>query len=147
MSQSPPDSVFRLLNEVGIVAQLSATLFERVMPEGMTLAQFTVLNHFVRLGGTRRPSDLASAFQVSRGTMTSTLSRLEAKGLVALSPDESDGRGRIVAITEAGRAMREDCIAALRPIMADIEARLGAQTIEAAIAPLVALRQDLDRRR
>jgi len=37
--QAPPsDSVFAVLNEIGICAQLSANAFERVMPEGMTLA-------------------------------------------------------------------------------------------------------------
>ena len=39
---------FRVMNEIGIISQLGATLFERVMPDGMTLAQFTVLNRFVQ---------------------------------------------------------------------------------------------------
>ncbi|MGH6951145.1 MAG: MarR family winged helix-turn-helix transcriptional regulator, partial [Vitreimonas sp.] len=64
---------FRALNEIGIINQLAQTIFERVMPAGMTLAQFIVLNHFVRLGGSRSPAELASAFQLTRATMTSTL--------------------------------------------------------------------------
>ncbi|MBN8945283.1 MAG: winged helix-turn-helix transcriptional regulator [Rhizobiales bacterium] len=142
---SPPtDLVFRVFNEIGIISQLSTTAFERVMPATMTLAQFTVLNHFVRLGGRRRPSDLARAFQVTKATMTSTLQRLEAKSLVASGADASDGRGRLVEITAAGRAMHEDCIGRLRPLLETIVSAVGETPFAAAIEPLVRLRQELD---
>src|SRR3712207_5255456 len=51
---------FRVFNEIGIIEQLSRTMFERVMPDGLTVPQFSVLNHFVRLGGERSPAQLAS---------------------------------------------------------------------------------------
>ncbi|KAA2236856.1 hypothetical protein [Salinarimonas soli] len=41
---------FRVFNEIGIVERLSRTMFDRVMPDGLALPQFVVLNHFVRLG-------------------------------------------------------------------------------------------------
>lgn len=145
--QPPDDPVFRVLNEVGIIAQLSTTMFERVMPAGMTLAQFTVLNHFARLGGTRRPSDLARAFQVSRGTMTSTLGKLEAKGLVSIIDDAQDGRGRIVAMTDAGAAMREACIGALGPMLAALREAPGEGVFAQALPLLATIRQELDRSR
>jgi DNA-binding MarR family transcriptional regulator len=144
---SDADLLFRVFNEVGIIAQLSSTAFERVMPEGMTLAQFSILNHFVRLGGRKRPSDLASAFQVTRATMTSTLQRLEPKGLVEIVADESDGRGRLVAITDAGRAMHADCLQRLGPLLADILAQVGRGPFAAALAPLAEIREKLDRMR
>lgn len=141
---SDADLLFRVFNEVGIIAQLSSTAFERVMPEGMTLAQFTILNHFVRLGGSRRPSDLARAFQVTRATMTSTLQRLEPKGLVRIVADDSDGRGRLVEITDAGRAMHADCIARLAPVLEDLLAQIGRAPFAAALAPLAEIRTRLD---
>lgn len=141
---SDADLLFRVFNEVGIIAQLSSTAFERVMPEGMTLAQFTILNHFVRLGGQRRPSDLARAFQVTRATMTSTLQRLEPKGLVRIVPDDSDGRGRLVEITHAGRAVHADCIARLAPVLEDLLARIGRTPFASALAPLTEIRTRLD---
>ncbi len=138
------NSLFALFNEIGIIAQLSGTMFERVMPEGMTLAQFTVLNHFVRLGGEKSPAQLASAFQVTRGTMTSTLQKLQAKGLVELSPDPDDARGKRVRITESGKRMRERCIAALGPTLADLSGRLGSVDVDVLIEPLRSIRRDLD---
>jgi DNA-binding MarR family transcriptional regulator len=141
---SDADLLFRVFNEVGIIAQLSSTAFERVMPEGMTLAQFTILNHFVRLGGRRRPSDLARAFQVTRATMTSTLQRLEPKGLVRIVADDRDGRGRLVEITEAGRAMHADCIGRLSPVLDELVARIGRAPFAAALRPLAEIRTRLD---
>ena len=95
--------IFNFFTEIGIIAQLSQTQFERLMPSGMTIAQFTVLNHCVRVGDGKSPARLAHAFQVTKGTMTSTLHRLEQKGLVAIHPDPADGRSKIVRITETGR--------------------------------------------
>jgi len=40
---------FRLLNEIGIIAQLSCTLLEARLPSGFVLAQFSVLNHLIRV--------------------------------------------------------------------------------------------------
>ncbi len=135
---------FRILNEIGIIAQLSQTAFERAMPSGMTLSQFTVLNHFVRLGGTRSPAELASAFQVTRATMTSTLQRLESKGFVALAPDPEDGRGKRVSLTDEGRAMRDQCIAALEPGLKRLAAMGFGERSEPLLDGLVSLRQQLD---
>lgn len=141
------DKLFQLFNEIGIIAQLSGTLFERVMPDGMTLAQFTVLNHFVRLGGERSPAQLAAAFQVTRGTMTSTLQKLEAKNLVDIAPDKADARAKIVRITETGRRMRERCISALGPKLADLSQKLEGLDMDSTIEPLQRLRRELDRAR
>ncbi|MBL8568568.1 MAG: MarR family transcriptional regulator [Phreatobacter sp.] len=138
------DVAFRVFNEIGIVSQLAATAFERIMPAGMTLAQFTVLNHFARLGGERRPTDLARAFQVTKATMTSTLQKLDAKALVAVTSDARDGRGRLVSLTDAGRAMHADCIARLHPMLRELVGAIGPEPFKAALDPLTRLRETLD---
>ncbi|WP_284180014.1 MarR family transcriptional regulator [Rhabdaerophilum sp. SD176] len=142
-----PDAFFAFFTEVGILAQLSQTQFERLMPAGMTLAQFTVLNHCVRVSDGRSPATLARAFQVTKGTMTSTLQRLEQKGLVVIHADPKDGRSKIVRITEAGRAMREACIATTYPWAEDLLAKFDAKEISELIPRLAALRSILDAER
>lgn len=107
--------MFEVFNEIGIISQLSSNTFERVMPEGMSMAQFTVLNHFVRLGGPRNPVHLARAFQVTKGAMTNTLGKLEAKGLVTVTDDPEDRRAKLVDITDPGRDMRQVCLDRLSP--------------------------------
>ncbi len=141
----PRDPVlFRFLNEIGIIEQLSRNAFERVMPDGMKLSQFTVLNHFVRLGGTRSPAELASAFQVTRGAMTNTLQKLESKGYIEIRPDPQDGRGKQVTITDAGVAARTAAVAALAPHLDRLSGLLDLSEIEAVLPALVRLREILD---
>jgi DNA-binding MarR family transcriptional regulator len=141
------DPVFSVLNEIGICAQLSANAFERVMPESMTLAQFVVLNHFVRLGGARRPGDLARSFQVTKSTMASTLARLESKGLVRRRTDDEDARAALIELTPAGAKMRARCLAALGPLLDTLRARLGPESFAALLPGLRRLRADLDANR
>ena len=91
-------ALFTLFNEIGIISQLSSARLARMLPHGLTVAQFSVLNHLVRLEGDWSPARLAAAFQVTKGTMTSTLQRLVAKGLISLEPDPSDGRAKHVKL-------------------------------------------------
>jgi DNA-binding MarR family transcriptional regulator len=138
---------FRVFTEIGIISQLAGTMFERVIPDGMTLAQFTVLNHFVRLGGVRSPHELARALQVTKGTMTSTLKKLEARGYIMVKPDPEDGRGKCVSITAKGTKARNAAIAALSPLIARLGAHETAASFPALLPPLTAIREFLDKER
>lgn len=113
---------FEVFNEIGIIDQLASTLFMRALPKGMSIAQFTVLNHFSRLNiEEKSPAALASAFQLTRATMTSTLGRLERAGLIAVRSDPRDGRSKLVSVTNAGRSMRERCIQSIAPLVPIVE--------------------------
>ena len=138
---------FRFMTEIAIIDQLASRLFERVMPEGLNMPQFTVLNHFVRLDRPSSPQRLAAAFQVTKGAMTNTLQRLEAKGLVSVAADPGDGRAKIVTITPAGRNARDTAIAALEPILKQLAGAFTAAEIAAALPLLVRMRQYLDAER
>jgi DNA-binding MarR family transcriptional regulator len=48
--------------------------------------------------------ELAAAERVRPQSMGQTLSELEAQGLIARQPDESDGRRTLIELTDAGRA-------------------------------------------
>ena len=138
---------FRLFTEIGIIAQLSGNKLERVLPEGMSLAQFSVLNHFARLGGAWSPSRLAAAFQVTKGAMTNTLQRLEGQGFVKIVADAADARAKLVEITDAGRRAREAAILATWPIIAQMAALVSATDVKAALPFLESLRKVLDENR
>lgn len=152
-SGTPTDSTptealyFQLFNEIGIISQLSSSAFEKALPHGLTAAQFGVLNHCVRLGDGQTPARLAAAFQVTRGTMTSTLSRLESKGFIRTEPDPKDGRSKRVYLTEAGKTAREDGVAAAAPLFRDVTGALDRAQAEALLQPLQALRKWLDENR
>jgi DNA-binding MarR family transcriptional regulator len=135
---------FEFFNEIGIIEQLARNAVERVLPRGITLSQFSVLNNFVRLGGERSPAGLASAFQVTRQTMTNTLQRLEAAGFVTSRPDPADGRAKIITITEAGRAMRQRCIEAQAPLLEELGDLLPETELAALLPGLRKVRMLLD---
>jgi DNA-binding MarR family transcriptional regulator len=125
MSNAAPPPVFQLLNEIGIIAQLAGRRFEQVMPLGMTLAQFTALNHLVRVGDGRSLVRMASALQVTKASMGEVVRKLAEKNLVTITPDPEDGRGKRVYLTEAGRAARGAAITALGPGMAIMTKTFG----------------------
>ena len=145
MSESDPP-IFALLNEIGIIEQLARNRFERLQPDGLRLPHFAVLNHLVRLGDGRGPAQIARAFQLTKATMTNTLQRLEARGLVRIEADAADGRAKRVFLTQTGRIRRDAAVAGAAMDLAPLAAAMGTTT-EALLPGLRALRSGLDRAR
>jgi DNA-binding MarR family transcriptional regulator len=145
--ERPEALAFEVLNEIGIIAQLSRAAFEARLPQGYLLPHFSVLSHLVRVSDGQTPLVLARAFQVPKTSMTHTLAGLERAGLVEMRPNPEDGRSKRVWLTAQGRAFRERAIAALGPDIADILAALPPGDLAQALAPLRRLRMYLDRAR
>jgi DNA-binding MarR family transcriptional regulator len=141
------ETVFALMTEIGIIAQLAGHAFEKRMPEGLTMAQFSVLNHLARTSGRPTPVELASAMQVTKGAMTNTLGHLERAGLVEVAPHETDRRSKRVGLSQKGLAARQDAIAALQPELAALAEAAGAGRLEALLPSLREIRRFLDARR
>jgi DNA-binding MarR family transcriptional regulator len=139
--------LFRFLNEVGIIEQLARTKLESELPDGLKISQFIVLNHLARLGGGWSPVRLANAFQVTKGAITNTLQRLEARGLVKIVSDPRDGRGKLVSLTTAGRDMRKQGIRSINPLLADLEVKFGEKRFAKALPLLEDVRKYLDEHR
>jgi DNA-binding MarR family transcriptional regulator len=136
---------FQLFTEIGIIDQLAGNAFERVLPAGMTRAQFGVLQHLSRRARpSQSPGTIAAAMQVSRATMTSTLGRLAQRGLVAIADDPTDGRGKQVQLTSYGEEMRQTCIAAILPLMPLVGQALDPAEQEQLLGLLRRLREVLD---
>lgn len=141
----PPS--FRLFNEIGIIEQLGRARFEARLPAGVTLPQFSVLNHLMRVEDGRTPLELARAFQVPKTTVSHWLAGLERMGWVDLRPNPDDGRSKRVWLTEAGRAFRNGAIAAIAPDLARIEAVMTPDEMADMVARLERLRLWLDANR
>jgi DNA-binding MarR family transcriptional regulator len=138
---------FRMFTEIAIIAQLSGNRLERVLPQGMSQAQFGVLTHLVRLGGKWAPGRLARAFQVTKGAMTNTLQRLQAQGLVRVEADPKDKRAKLAEITDAGRRARDQAVKATGATMSELIGAIPLADVKAVLPFLEALRKVLDERR
>lgn len=138
---------FVLFNEIGILAQLSAAMFESRMPPGHLTSQFALLNHLIRVSDGRTPLELARAFQVPKTTMTHTIALLEKRGHIEIRPNPQDGRSKLVWLTEAGRAFREQALQAMIPDMIELAQAFPPDRAAALLPALTDLRKLLDARR
>ena len=86
-----------------------ATLMRRLQVDlaeatGLALADFDVLAQLARAGGELRMTDLAARALISQSGMTRRVARLVEEGLVRRANADADGRGVVVALTDAGLA-------------------------------------------
>ena len=139
--------LFAFFNEIGIIDQLVTTQLERALPDGLKSAQFGVLNHFSRLGGEQTPAELASAFQVTKGAMTNTLARLEARGLIRIRTHPNDGRSKLVSMSAKGRLTRDSALRAIAPAFAEFESQFPMAEIKKILPTLHSVRTFLDQAR
>lgn len=74
---------------------------------GLGEGEFDVLATLRRAGDPYRlaPGELAAHTMVTTGAISKRLDRLEAAGLVWRGASDHDGRGRVVGLTDAGRAL------------------------------------------
>ena len=138
---------FAFFNEIGIIEQLSRNFLEAQLPDGIIAPHFTVLNHLIRVRDGQTPLALAQAFQVPKTTMTHTLAGLQKRGLVDIRPNPADARSKCVWITEAGRTLRENTIAALAPDLRGAAEVVSPADLDRVLPILEKLRQYLDQAR
>jgi DNA-binding MarR family transcriptional regulator len=84
-----------------------ATLMRRLESDleretGLALADFDVLAQLASAGGELRMTELAARALISRSGMTRRVARLVDEGLVRRADADGDGRGVVVALTDAG---------------------------------------------
>ena len=85
--------------QASLMRQLDTDL---VKETGVSLADFDVLAQLALAGGSLRMTDLAQRALISRSGMTRRVARLVGEGLVRRTGAETDARGVVVALTEAG---------------------------------------------
>jgi len=143
MNENVGDLAVTLFSEILAVDQLARANIAKVLPKGMELSHFSVLNHLAHSGGEKSPGALAKSFFVTRGAMTNTLGKLEWAGWVHIRPDWEDARRKLVSISPAGRSARDAALQAIAPVIADVVDRVGAAEARAALPVLRGIRLSL----
>lgn len=95
--------------------------------------------------GPMRPGALAARCDVSKQAISQQIQRLEAQGYVTTCPDPGDQRGRLVALTDRGRAAQDAVHDTFRRVEAAWAERLGAaryDDLRAALATLTGMPHD-----
>lgn len=94
---------------------------------GLKTTQYSLLSHVFKLGPLR-PGDLARAMKVDASTLTRNLKPLVTAGWLALAPG-SDGRSRLVSITDSGREKRAEAQRRWRVAQEGINQILGVDQV------------------
>lgn len=139
--QSPLMIFFR---EIFMLEQLARNRMELALPNDMKISHFTTLSHLMRKNTPSSPAELASAFQVTRPSMTNTLQKLQAKDYIHISADQNDGRGKLVSITQAGRDAFLEATIALGNMFYDVTNNIGETPFKEALIPLEKIRVFMD---
>ena len=143
MSDANDPLAVSLFSEIFMADQLARNRIARILPRGMELSHFSVLNHLANVSEERSPAQLADAFHVTRGAMTNTLAKLEWAGHVHIRPDWDDARRKFVSISPAGKKARDAALAVISPVITDIVMEIGPDKIRSILPILRELRTRL----
>jgi DNA-binding MarR family transcriptional regulator len=94
---------------------------------GLKATQYALLGQVQQLGSVR-PGDLAQALRLDASTLTRNLKPLVDAGWLTVQAGP-DGRSRSVAITEAGRAKREEAKRHWKSAQERINSMLGVERV------------------
>jgi DNA-binding MarR family transcriptional regulator len=130
-------------SEILALDQLLRSKISKGLPKGMELSHFSVLNHLAHVGSERTPADLAKSFNLTRGAITNTLTKLEWAGYVHIRPDWDDARRKQVVISPSGRAARDHAFAQIGPILAKATGISGVENLKSILPILRELRTSL----
>jgi DNA-binding MarR family transcriptional regulator len=103
---------------IGRLHRLAAALYEELDTVyarfGVSDGEFDVLATLRRAGEPFEltPTQLAASTMVTSGAVSKRLDRLEAAGLVRRERSATDGRGRVVGLTSAGRELIDEAFTA-----------------------------------
>lgn len=137
---------FKVMVEIDMIAKQADRMFDRMLPPGMTRAQFGVLNRLARLGARETITELAAMFGVSQPTMSSTVRKLLDKGFIVTEHDPKDARRKVVFLTDAGGAFRTAITYQLQPLFANAETQQDLLDWSSLLQQLAILRAELESR-
>ena len=133
-----------LFGEILALEQLVRNRLAKVLPKGMELSHFSVLNQLSHTKIERTPAQIARSFRVTRGAITNTLNKLELSGYIHVRPDWEDARRKLVSISPAGIVARNNALTAVTPIIEDLARDMGEERLKAIVPILRELRQKLE---
>ena len=145
MSDQSQNLAVTLFSEILVVDQLARSLVVSVLPKGMELSHFSVLNHLAFAGEEKSPAQLARTFHLTRGAMTNTLSKLEWAGWVHVRPDWEEARRKMVSISATGLAARDAAVISIAPVIAEVVDRVGEDKVRMVLPVLREMRLKLSK--
>ena len=129
---------------VQLTRRFQTELFDRLVDAGLTDARVahTHVTAYIRAEGSRL-TELAAQARMTLPAMSELVDDLQRLGIVERRPDPSDGRAKLICLTEAGWEAMAMARRIIQQIESDYALRVGAARFEQAAATLDALLRDL----
>lgn len=106
-STEPRPTDTEVMTAVRLVILSGERLRQRLAAElGVGISEILALGHLYH-DGELTPRDLSDRLNLSSGTMTALVDRLEESGLATRAPNPTDRRSQLVSITNGGREAME----------------------------------------
>lgn len=144
-----PDDLLRLENQLCFALVTAArnvvAIYRPILePLGLTHPQYLVMLALWERDP-RTLNDLAAELAMEPATASPLVKRLEAEGLITRQRSSEDERRLDIALTEAGRALRERALAVPRQVMAAVGMDVGEiSALRDGLGPFVGRRNDSD---
>lgn len=143
MSEDRQNLAIQLFSELLAADHSVRSRLVKALPKGMEISHFSVLNNLAWTKAERTPAQLAETFNVTRGAMTNTLSKLEWAGYIHVRPDWDDARRKLVGISPAGQQARDDAVSAITPMITQVVEEIGEDQARAALPILQEIRRKM----
>ena len=134
-----------LFSEISAIDHLLKMRLSKSLPTGMELSHFSILNHISTLEGEKTPAQLARSFNLTKGAITNTLTKLSKMGYIHIRPDWDDARSKLVSISMSGKNARDSAVNSIEPILGNLMKVMGAEQTKSIIPFLRDLRILLNR--
>lgn len=129
-----------LFSEISAIDHLFKVRLSKFLPIGMELSHFAILNHIFTVETEKTPAQLARNFNLTKGAITNTLTKLSKMGYIHIRPDWDDGRSKLVSISPAGKSARNNAVSAIEPILTELVKTMGADRTKSILPFLRELR-------
>ncbi|STZ64039.1 Multiple antibiotic resistance protein marR [Moraxella lacunata] len=113
-----------------IARQFAQLIGQELAPLGLNPAYLPVLFELWD-GQELTQQELTEKSSVSQATMANTLGRMERDGLIERLPNPNDARSRLIRLTSAALAKKDNCVAAAQKINNGVLEALDEQEIKA----------------
>ena len=140
MNKTTDPLAITLFSEIFMADQLARNKISKILPKGMELSHFSVLNYLAQVNAPRTPAQLAKTFNLTKGAMTNTLGKLEWAGHVHIHPDWDDARRKQVVISPSGRRAQENALEAIAPLFDQVVDKVGSEQVRSVLPVLRSLR-------
>ena len=138
MRTQDAQDLFDLYRNAARLSRSMVGLADRVLPDGVAMSRFELLDHLASENPSVSPLQLAEGLNLTPAAVTHLLKHLQRSGWLEITPDPDDGRAKRILLTDEGRTKHRECMIALSGLTTRKLSQLQSESVANANATLLA---------